>query len=566
MASTIAIVSVLAGSSPEVEPDWWRLLFVTLWLSTALAVAARGGAGLATWATVWFLVAFPVAFTIGGRQSTLLGHVWAALGTVSLVVFLYLFPRGQFDPRGTAVVCAASCVFLTARAFWPDVVPGPVDMVLFPLTALVPLVVLIRRYRHASNALDRRQMRLAGTGAVASIGGQLVLFGLLSAGLLGDPGDAESWVEPVSYTLALVIPLSLLGALVPPSDGVGRVVDRVLPSRPDDPGLLITRLGSVLTDPRADRDLLTLAASAIEQSMHLSSVRIDVRHASRQPHAWPSLPTNQLAWDVRHRSEVVGRLAVAPRPGARFSDSDRELLSRLAAQLDPLIRAVWLAEALQVAHADLLSAREEERRRLRDDLHDELGATLAGLILTTGLAITRVQDGDHRVAPLLQRVEATLQECVGQVREMVEGLRPLHLDELGLTAAIREQAARVVPPGATMTVTVHGTSPAGLPAGVELAAYRIAQEAITNAVRHSRGGHVDVHVDVLSGGGPLRVRVSDDGVGLGQASPTGHGLWSMRQRAREIGGRCTVTEPDAGGVVVDAELPWEPARVAARHV
>jgi signal transduction histidine kinase len=218
-----------------------------------------------------------------------------------------------------------------------------------------------------------------------------------------------------------------------------------------------------------------------------------------------------------------------------------------------MVGAIHLTDQLEAVRTRLLSVREEERRRLRADLHDELGATLAGLTLKTGLAGDLVDQDPAATRRLLREIEANLQTSVNRVRELVEGLRPAQLDELGLDAAIQEQAERLAA-GSRMELRVYGHAEPGLPAAVELAAYRIAQEALTNAVRHSGGTHVDVELAVEDQE-RLTVRVVDDGIGLSGTEPLGYGIQSMRQRARDVGGECAIRPGRSGGVVVTARLP-----------
>jgi signal transduction histidine kinase len=231
-------------------------------------------------------------------------------------------------------------------------------------------------------------------------------------------------------------------------------------------------------------------------------------------------------------------------------------------QLVPVVGAVHLTDQLEAARSRLISVREEERRRLRADLHDELGATLAGLTLKAGLAANLVEHDRGEAQRLLREIETSLQTAVVHVRQVVEGLRPAQLDELGLDAAIREQVERLVRAGSPMALRVHGHAEPGLPAAIELAAYRIAQEALTNSVRHSRGSHVDIELAVEQLDQVLSVKVTDDGVGLSDAATLGYGIQSMRQRARELGGDCSIQQSSTGGVVVTAVLPLPAAGAA----
>ncbi len=130
-------------------------------------------------------------------------------------------------------------------------------------------------------------------------------------------------------------------------------------------------------------------------------------------------------------------------------------------------------------------------------------------------------------------------------------LRPPALDDLGLEAALRQQAERV---RSELDVTVHADDVGGLPAAVEVAAYRIASEALTNVVRHAGAARCEVRLSVE--GSALVVEVTDDGRGIGEDVTAGVGLLSLRERAEELGGRCEVTCPASGGTTVHAWLPF----------
>jgi signal transduction histidine kinase len=214
-----------------------------------------------------------------------------------------------------------------------------------------------------------------------------------------------------------------------------------------------------------------------------------------------------------------------------------------------------MAAELQGARGRLVSAREEERRRVRRDLHDGLGPSLAALVMQLELVTDLLDTDPARVRALVGELKGQTQEAITDIRRLVYELRPPSLDELGLAGAIRENAARLTGggDGAGVQLTLHvPEAMPQLPAAVEVAAYRIAQEALTNLVRHARASTCMVELS-LNGG--LELLVSDDGCGIASVHAAGVGLASMRERAAELGGSCTVERGTAGGTLVRAHLP-----------
>ncbi|MDP9431041.1 MAG: sensor histidine kinase [Actinomycetota bacterium] len=207
---------------------------------------------------------------------------------------------------------------------------------------------------------------------------------------------------------------------------------------------------------------------------------------------------------------------------------------------------------LQASREQLVAAREEERRRLRRDLHDGLGPSLGAVVLridtARNLAATRPEESDR----LLRQVRDDVSAALVDVRRLVHDLRPTALDDLGLAGAVRQQAERLLAP--RVEVAVEAGDVADLPAAVEVAAYRIASEALVNVAKHASATRVRV-TPGRDDGGALVVTVADDGGGIAPGAPAGVGLVSLRERAAELGGRCSVECPATGGTVVRAVLP-----------
>jgi signal transduction histidine kinase len=264
---------------------------------------------------------------------------------------------------------------------------------------------------------------------------------------------------------------------------------------------------------------------------------------------------------IIYQGEVIGQLIAAPRaPGEPLDPADRRLLEQMARQASPAVHAVRLAADLQRSRERLVTAREEERRRLRRDLHDGVGSTLAALHLQAGGLRAMLAEP----APV-DDLRAQIRAAVGEIRRVVYDLRPPALDELGLAGAIRARAAQIEQGGdlgperpVPVAVDAPDKLPA-LPAAVEVAAYRIAQEALTNVARHAQARQCRVRLWLGSpahgAGGGLGLEVEDDGVGLPDARPVGVGLRSMRERAEELGGTFHLLARPGGGTLVSVWLP-----------
>jgi signal transduction histidine kinase len=241
----------------------------------------------------------------------------------------------------------------------------------------------------------------------------------------------------------------------------------------------------------------------------------------------------------------VGVLSWARRP---LREADLGLLDDLARQLATVVHAAGLLESVRSARERLVLAREEERRRLRRDLHDGLGPALAGLTLQVDTVRNRVADqgADDDLLALRRGIQAT----VVDVRRIVEGLRPAALDDLGLAEAVRQLAAST-----DLAVAVEAADLPRLPAATEVAAYRIVQEALANAGRHASAHAACVRLHLSDGA--LVAEVSDDGTGVVTPRPDGVGLGSMRSRAEEIGGSFELAATEGRGTRVTARLPLD---------
>lgn len=259
------------------------------------------------------------------------------------------------------------------------------------------------------------------------------------------------------------------------------------------------------------------------------------------------------------QGEAVGELRLVLRPGEReLGPADRRLLGDLSRQAGIAVQATRLTTdlrgltvTLQHSRERLVTTREEERRRLRRDLHDGLGPALASVTFKVEAARNLLRRDPARADALLASVAEQTQGTISDIRRLVYDLSPPALDQLGLVAALRQYAVGL-DTGTQVGVDVPDDLPS-LPAAVEVAAYRIALEATTNALRHAAARHCVVRLAVEDTA--LLVEVCDDGRGLPEQPRAGVGLHSMRERAAELGGVCAVEPRADGGTVVRARLP-----------
>jgi signal transduction histidine kinase len=268
----------------------------------------------------------------------------------------------------------------------------------------------------------------------------------------------------------------------------------------------------------------------------------------------PEPPASLLRVPLAHQGEELGELRLAPRgPRDPFSPRDVALVRELAVHVAAAAHAVLLDIALRQSRERLVSARAEERRRLRRDLHDGVAPQLVSLALKLEAARNRA-GADAAQRDVLTALAAQTRLAITDIRRLVHALRPPALDELGLLGAL-EQVGEGAGDAFEFTFQRPVRVPP-LPAAVEVAAYRIAQEAVANVVRHSGARRCTMSL-VVAGDG-VRLEVTDDGAGIASGARTGVGLGSMRERAEELGGTFEVGSSPEGGGRVAAYLPCAP--------
>jgi two-component system NarL family sensor kinase len=352
---------------------------------------------------------------------------------------------------------------------------------------------------------------------------------------------AEPAAGPLAVGVALLVALPGRAALQ-------RGVNRLVFGYRDDPGGALRRLGERLEGAADSGQMLQGVAHVVREVLRLQHVGVELRdrrvaEAGREPEPSGDAP---LELPLLFAGEQIGRLLVTPGPDRRLTLPERQLLAEIARQVASVAHAVSLTDELSRSRERLVAATEEERRRLRRDLHDGLGPALAGVALGLHRARTKVTGDPPAATAQLEQLAVQVQAAVADVRRLVYGLRPPALDELGLVAAIDEQAR------ALGSFRVEGDVDGDLPAAVEVAAYRIALEAMTNSVRHSGSDSCRVSLEL---NGALHLVVEDDGTGLPDGYRAGVGITSMRERAAELGGTFRIESREPSGTIVRAVLP-----------
>jgi len=336
-----------------------------------------------------------------------------------------------------------------------------------------------------------------------------------------------------------------------------RAVNRFMYGERDDPATALLRLSQRLDSALAPDSVLQTIVETLAQILRLPYAAISLLDDAHAPRfeSTLSLPLSELIHlPLTYQTERVGELTLAPRaPGDSFSTADMKLINIIAQQAGVAAYTVHLNNDLQKSRERLVTAQEEERRRLRRDLHDGVGPTLASLSQRLDTASDLVNSDPEKSVQLLKELKGQVKGTVAEIRRLVYALRPPVLDEFGLVSAIREHVAPYTGPNG-LQISFDTTEPMpSLPAAVEVAAYRIVLEAFTNIIQYAEASAC--HIKLKLEDNSLLLEVSDNGKGLSPNKRSGVGLTSMRERASELGGECVVENNPAGGALVKAKLP-----------
>jgi signal transduction histidine kinase len=519
------------------------------------------------------------------------------------------------------LVLAAS--YIAAPNHDPMSAAGPaVEAVTDLLLLALILGSLIYRYRRKSDVVQRQQMKWGAVGLATALPAFLIgdaamrnidgtLSGVLAFFLFGVAVPVFTLVFPICLTVAIlryrlfeidlfvsrtlvwlamtalviaayagivfgigslfssdqstILSLLAIGSTAvlfqPVRQRVQRGIDRLFFGDRDDPYQVVRKLGSDLAETVQPIEALRATVRTLTEALRLpyAAVTLDV---GAPPVAMAGHPgASQVPIPLVYQSQPVGELIVSPRSGSReFDAADRTLLDELARQIGVVAHNVRLTNDLQASRERIVTAREEERRRLRRDLHDGLGAQLAALTLQTGALKATIPTDPGAAVEQATELQQELRIAVADIRRLVQGLRPAALDDLGLIGAVGARITAVnlaewsEPEQRPLLVALDAPGDLGpLSAAVEVALYRIVDEALINVVKHANASRCRVVLSRVPAG--IRLVIEDDGRGIPVDRISGVGLQSMRERALELGGTLTVEPADPAGTRIVAELP-----------
>ena len=469
----------------------------------------------------------------------------ASIGGDVLIIgaLVWRFVRGDERTRRQVMwLILAMVIILTLNAERFLTGDGPILLLLSVVLIPIALAIAIVRYQLFDIRVVLSRTLLYGLTIALVIA---VYVGVVAGFTLLVPPTAQ---RSVSVAAAIVVAF----LFAPLRSLVQRMINRAFYGTRSDPARTASQIGEGL---RQDDDL----PGVLEQT----------RSALRLP--WISLrgepggneiaaagtpeesPTVEMP--LTYQDEQVGTLVVGLRRGERdLHDADRRTLDLIATPLAVALHATALSDQVQQARTATVEAAAAERVRLQRELHDGVGPILTSAAFQADAASNLIHTDPHGAERLLDDIRIELRGAIDDVRRVVYGLRPIELDNAGLVGAIRQRLAGL-PAAEAGQITVEMEHSDQLPAlspAVELAAYRIASEAINNALTHSEGRRCLV---TITANGTLAVIVRDDGRPPTSWTP-GIGLRSILERAEELGGTAAAG-PTGDGWEVRARLPLD---------
>ncbi|MFI6681681.1 histidine kinase [Kribbella sp. NPDC050470] len=430
----------------------------------------------------------------------------------------------------------ASVVAILFITPWSFLAGTPILVLLAIPLIPIAVAVAIVRYQLLDIRLVVSRALTWGLLSLVAIGAYAALAAILGSLISSRVGRSAAITVLVALIIAPILPR------------LQQLVDRALYGDYRDPARVASQVGEQLSAG------LPGVVAAIRSALRFPYVGLIVDNRIVAESGAP--PPSVVPLELEYGGTAVGALHVGLRSGeSALASADRSVLGLVAVPLAVAVHAMRLSAELQSSREKLVSAREEERRRLRRDLHDGLGPTLTGVAFTADAAANLVSTDAAKARDLLAMLRTDTRTAIADVRRLVDDLRPPALDELGLVGALKQRADQLSfrADGASVRVEVSAEGLPPLPAALEVAAYRIATEALTNIVRHSRATSA---VLALRCGDDLEIEVTDDGPPNGEWRP-GVGLHAMRERAAELGGHFEAGPSPTGGIV-RATFPLEP--------
>ena len=402
------------------------------------------------------------------------------------------------------------------------------QQLLAPLLAVATIAVMALRWRSASPTRRLAMTPVLTSGAV--VFALIVPWTLNDA--LGEPLD--DWPDVAVAVALATVPVAFLIGLLRTRLARGAVAELMVELGGQvAPGRLQAALARALRDPS-----LTVAYWLADGERYVD--------ADGRPMA---LPADRAVTEVEREGRRIAALvhdpALADEPELVASAGAAAGLALENERLQAALRA--RLEELRASRARIVEAAQSERRRIERDLHDGTQQRLVSIALTLGLADSRLDRDPSSARPLLHEARTSLSDALKELRELSQGIHPGILTERGLPAALEELAYR-----ARLPLELDVALAERLPDRVELAAYYVVSEALTNVAKHAKASAVRIRVQRSDG--RAVVEVADDGVG-GAGGAQGTGLSGLADRVDALGGRLHVESPPGRGTLIHAEIP-----------
>lgn len=541
------------------------LYFVTLPLFFYLFPDGRFVPGWTRWlALLWIMWRVLLMLFPAGPFGVLMPVLWPTflLSWIGAQVYRYLRVSMRAQRQQTKWVVLGIVLAFGGGGLVRSIVPmlaEPSSLLSWAVTAsiglfliLFPLSIGVAILRHRLYDIDIliNRMLVYGTLTAVVVGAyMLVVVGLGTLLMHRQPGEGTLLLSLLATGLVAVL-------FQPLRERLQRAVNHLMFGERDDPYAVLARLDQRLEAAIAPDAVLPAIVETVATALKLPYVAVALDHdrTSTIVAAYGTAMDPALRLPLVYQHDTVGTLLVAARAsGEVFNSADRRLLDDVARHAGVVAHAVRLTTELQHARERLVTAREEERRRLRRDLHDGLGPQLASLTLTIGAARELLRFDPPAADALLEELGQHASAAIVDIRRVIYALRPPALDDLGLLAALREQAAQHARHGLQVSVEAPAAIPP-LSAAVDVAAYRIAQEALQNVVRHAQARSCVIRLAVDDA--QLSIEIQDDGRGLPPDYRAGVGLHAMRERAVELGGTCVIDRTPRG-TRVHAQVPLQ---------
>ncbi len=577
-----AVVYVLQSLHVPIDPrvfDWslyFRRIFKMLADNIGVLVmfSFPNGRFFPRWSLtyVFFYVLFSIGYSLPGLQNTFwnynnwgfpytfLTHIALASGLAYGVIVRYRSSEEsvRLQVRGVIPAMLANILVTSSLTYFQDLILPKILITDFQIHVLRPWIYILDKWLNGicmiwwavavAQAIVRQKLfdirfvlnrTLVYSALILSTG---LVYGIIVGGLGTFFRSSNVWLSVLATGVIAVLFQPLLIFF-------RQTTNRLFYGDRHDPYRVISKLGQQLENALKPEDLAQTIVDTVATTLRLPFVALNMQSFSGMTHivAFGEPVVQPLEFPLLVKGRSVGSLLVSSRfAGEAFSPGEIRLLEDLASRAAAAVQEALLSQELQASKEEIVLAREEERKRIRRDLHDGLGPMLASLSFQLQATRSLVGHDPTRADALLETSAQNVQDAITDIRRLVYGLRPPALDDLGLDGALRQQVGQML--GVFTDVQIENLEP--LPAALEVATYRIACEALNNIAKHAKAKRVQLSLKVYDGG--LQLIILDDGVGFKNV-PNGVGMHSMRERALELGGEFSIQS--SKGTRVTAWLP-----------